>query len=139
MDMMSDAAIGTINDEQQAPATQLAAHAAAGARLVDAIRSDDAFSALCAELGALCDFQNFIVYVFREDASPSLIATNRGVPRMQDSMADYIRGGTRSTRSTGSPLNVPRVFIGCATSCRRLFRSPNSIAASTSSPTSPTS
>lgn len=35
----------------------------------------------------LCDFQNFIVYVFRQDAGPSLIATNRGVPRMRDSRA----------------------------------------------------
>lgn len=92
MDMMFDAAIGTMNDERRLQASELAAHAAAGARLVDAVRCDDACSALCAELGALCDFQNFIVYVFRRDASPSLIATNRGVPRMRDSMADYIKG-----------------------------------------------
>lgn len=91
-DMRSDAANGTMRDWKDARSTQLAAHAAAGAGLVDAIRSDNGFSALCAALGALCDFQNFIVYVFRQDASPSLIDTNRGVSRMQDSMADYIRG-----------------------------------------------
>ncbi|MBY8825253.1 helix-turn-helix transcriptional regulator [Sphingomonas colocasiae] len=78
--------------EQDRNETGLAAAAEAGARLIDAIATPDGFGALCAELGAICAFQNFIVYVFRADASPALIHSNRGMPRMQDSMAGYIHG-----------------------------------------------
>lgn len=70
----------------------LATAAAAGARLIDAIVAPDGFAALCSEMHALCAFQNFIVYVFRADAPPALIHSNRDMPRMQDSMAGYIQG-----------------------------------------------
>lgn len=70
----------------------LAAAAAAGARLIDAIAAPDGFAALCAELDAICAFQNFIVYVFRPGAPPALIQANRDLPRMRDSMAGYIQG-----------------------------------------------
>lgn len=86
---MQDAEIGTMHDGNE---TGLASAAAAGARLIDAIAAPDGFAALCAELHALCAFQNFIVYVFRDDAPPALIHSNRGMPRMRDSMAGYIQG-----------------------------------------------
>lgn len=88
---MSFADAGT-KMEQDRNETKLAAVAEAGARLIDAIATPGGFAALCAELGEICTFQNFIVYVFCPDAPPVLIQSNRGMPLMRDSMAGYIQG-----------------------------------------------
>ncbi len=84
---MAEAAIGKVSNIEG-----LATCAAAGARLVDAMRQRDGFETLCAELSALCRFQNFIVYMFREGAKPLLFQTNLGLPWLQEKMADYING-----------------------------------------------
>lgn len=62
------------------------------ARLIPTARSPEAFTVLCDEIGRFVRFQNFIVYVFEDGASPVLFETNLGRPWLQHRMADYING-----------------------------------------------
>jgi len=71
---------------------RLAICSTAAARLIDALRADNGFDALCAELSALCEFQNFIVFMFREGAKPLLFQTNLGLPWLNERMSSYING-----------------------------------------------
>lgn len=54
--------------------------------------TDRAFDILCGQLATLVPFQNFIVYLFKDDAAPVLHQTNLGLPWLQNRMADYING-----------------------------------------------
>lgn len=77
------------NNELQslmAPVVKLAA------RLQRAAQEVDAFEVLCEEFATFLPFQNYIVYVFRDNAPPVLIETNLGLPWLRNRMADYING-----------------------------------------------
>jgi DNA-binding CsgD family transcriptional regulator len=71
---------------------ELTTLAQSAARLIAAVRRPDAFEVLCAEMGRLVGFQNFIVYVFREGAAPSLVQTNLGLEWLRRQMSAYIEG-----------------------------------------------
>jgi len=62
------------------------------ARLIPTARTPEAFTVLGEEIGRFVSFQNFIVYVFVDGASPVLFQTNLGLPWLQNQMADYING-----------------------------------------------
>lgn len=71
---------------------ELSVWAEAGARLMAAVRTPQAFDVLCEEMGRLVRFQNFIVYVFKQGGSPTLVQTNLGLDWLRRQMSAYIDG-----------------------------------------------
>lgn len=59
--------------------------------LLRSSHSSEGFEVLCRELGNLCPFENFIVYLFCGEEEPSLVYGNR-IHSFRESMRDYING-----------------------------------------------
>lgn len=60
--------------------------------LLEAPRGARGFDVLCSQLQLLCRFRNFIAFRFERGRQPVLVYTNLDMSRVQEQMANYIRG-----------------------------------------------
>lgn len=81
-----------VKDKRSGEKFQLSALCSANAQLIDAIERHDGFKSLQNLLRYFCTFDNLLIYVFTDNASPLLLGTTVPEPRLKRQMADFVAG-----------------------------------------------